>query len=560
MSRGTARVCRWAGLGLALGLLVGSLGVHALGQPFLLPIRFQFQLPHAIFASSLTDLSIVIGREQTFFVKETKAHWRNWDSTLNLRFMWTSSQPGIASAIYQVSTIPFSADASQILDPPGLVASGPAGEALAAGDRQVFTIDLRAFAPVPPGETRPSSSATATAPTFGPIVRMPALPSPAVRAMPGFGTSSPPPSSYLTVVQYSIRVVTLGPSGMPVGIPSPPVTVTYGELPPDEGSSVPYYGQQTLNHPSVAVTGYVPIQKEDPQAIYHYVVIRDIHVPMFGTLFYEGEPLDFSPQEDDEGFWESLWDSISEAFSDITSFFKSAVNWCATAYEDMKAYAIDAAVVVAGEDARGLLTVGLEIGLAAMGIPPSLPNYDELTGMGKDYLVQAAADAAGLPPEVAAVAVDAFLDEATRQANGGGNPNIWFKPDPRYTYRPAYFTVIAGNPTGQTTDPVYTRIKVHVPAVGNAELFHSAYAYIPSLDPWETIPLRVYLEENYALRDPGNPFAGESYYAGMQRFWSYYNNHPASISVITTGAPNTANPTLAQQQIVLSDCRIAQSF
>jgi len=562
MQSGRRRLNRRGSACIAAVVLVLSLGCVAAGQAFLLPIQFQFQLPHAMFATSLTDLSLVIGKEQTFFVKEYKAHWRNWDSTLNLRFAWTTTQPGVASAIYQVTTVPYPADPAHVLDPPGLVETGSAGSPPASAERRIFSIDLRSFAPVPPGETRPSSpsGSTAVSPTIGPMVRIAPGLAPAVRAMPGLVKESSPPSNVLSLVWYYVRVVTLDGNGKPVGVPSPPVRILFGELPEDEGASVSYHGQETLHHPSVRLTAYTPIQKEDPQAMYHYIVIRDIYLPVFGTLYYKGQPVDFTPQQDDPGFWESLWESLGALYASIGDFFRSAVNWCATAYEDIKGYAIEAAVVVAGEDARGLLTVGLELGLAAMGIPPSIPNYDELTSLGKDYMIQAAADYTGLPPEATEAAVNALIEEASRQANGGGNPDIWFKPDPAYAYRPSFFDLVARNPTLEPTDPVFARIKVQVPAQGNAELFHASYAYIPELLPGSSLSVRVYLEENYALRDPNQQFGGESYYAGMHRFWDYYNQYSATVSVITTGSPNTANPTQGQQQVTVYDCRYAQSL
>ena len=544
-------------------LLTGCLSLTAGAQQPVFPLTFRIQpqLPRDAFASSLTEVCIVLGDEQMHFIKEDDVHWRNWDSTLDLPFAWRTSQPGAVTAVYQVSTLPFPEDSDHIMNPPGLVVSGFAGAPPPTGEWRYFTIDFRTFAPVPPGETRPSSgSNVVTAPAVPSTIRAPAVKAPASALVaPNVFTSASTPSTYLTIVEYYIRVVTLSALAKPVGIPSPAVKITYGEL-PDENQTFAYQGQTTLNHPTVRVTGYVPIQTEDPEAMYYYIVTQDIYAPGFDTLYHRGDPINFKPKAEDAGFWESLWNSIGEVYSDVTGFFKSAVNWCATAYEDIKGYAIDAAVVVAGEDARGLLTTGLEIGLAAMGIPPSIPNYDELTSLGKDYLVEAAADYTGLPPEATAAAVDAFLEEASRQASGGENPNVWIKPDPSKTYRPAYLTVFAQNASGQTSDPIFAQFQVQIPALAHANLFHSAYAYIPALAPGETISLPVYLEEDYAMHDPDNPFGGESYYAGMQRFWNAYNTQSARIRVSTTGSSQSVNPTQVQQELVLYDCRDSQSF
>jgi hypothetical protein len=51
-----------------------------------------------------------------------------------------------------------------------------------------------------------------------------------------------------------------------------------------------------------------------------------------------------------------------------------------------------------------LLAAGLDAGLAAMGVPPSIPNFDQLAQLGKGYLAQTLADQAAqagypIPPD-----------------------------------------------------------------------------------------------------------------------------------------------------------------
>ncbi|MBC7239422.1 MAG: hypothetical protein H5T71_04910, partial [Chloroflexi bacterium] len=236
-----------------------------------------------------------------------------------------------------------------------------------------------------------------------------------------------------------------------------------------------------------------------------------------------------------KSFWDRLSSAIHETFSGIESFAKSATNWVARAYEDIKRRAVDLAVVVAGEDARGLLTAGLEIGLAAMGIPPSIPNFDELSALGKDYLIKAAAGYAGVPPEVAATAIDRFLDEVRHQASSGGNPYVWLRPDPSKYYRPAFLSLVAVNSASTPSDPVYATVRITVPnGTSSAPLFLTASAFIPALAPGELVTLRVYLEENRAFPpSPGYSLGGESPYAGMQRFRNAYSTLPATLLVGT---------------------------
>lgn len=80
----------------------------------------------------------------------------------------------------------------------------------------------------------------------------------------------------------------------------------------------------------------------------------------------------------EEAWYESLW-----------NFAKSGVNWVTESYQKLKKAVVDglADVACGGDDyCRQAISAGLDIGLAAMGIPPSLPNFDELVDGGLDYL------------------------------------------------------------------------------------------------------------------------------------------------------------------------------
>lgn len=79
------------------------------------------------------------------------------------------------------------------------------------------------------------------------------------------------------------------------------------------------------------------------------------------------------------------------------------MSWVSQAYNDLKSGLIDAIGSVAcGGDAtcKMALAAGLDIGMVALGIPPTLPNFDELVDGGFDYLAGELSAAAGCPDAI----------------------------------------------------------------------------------------------------------------------------------------------------------------
>lgn len=545
-------------------VLVGGMAHAQVGPVTYDPLRWLTQGPAAEFLASQSELWFVIGGgtsgENTYFRKQERTlRWREWNESLSVRLSWSTAYAGAVSAVYQVTTVPFPTDPALSLTPAGLVAVGDAGAVPAAGGKTYFAIDFRVFAPVPPGESRPTAGGVAKAPAITPAAKIGTTRLPLTGTAPQLSTVPTPQA--VTLLRYYIRVVTLDALGRPTGIPSAPLTVLYGDAPPEpETSSTTWQGQRTAVHPVLRVLSYEPIQDQDPEAVYYFVVTRDTEWGPFRVK--KGDTISLKPYRDEKSFWEQLSDAIHEAFSSIEGFAKSATNWVARAYEDIKRKAVDLAVVVAGENARGLITAGLEIGLAAMGIPPSIPNFDELSALGRDYLIKTVADYAGVPPQVAATAVNEFLEAARQQASSGGNPYGWLRPDPGKYYRPAYLSLVAVNSAPTRSDPVYASVKITVPnGTSSAELFLTATAFVPALGPDEFVTLQVYLQENTAFPPPaGYALGGESPYAGMQRFRQAYCTLSATLLSGTTAGADTANPWQSQDSLTIDDCRYRKVF
>ena len=128
------------------------------------------------------------------------------------------------------------------------------------------------------------------------------------------------------------------------------------------------------------------------------------------------------------GFIDSLV-SFGESVGDIVTAGVTAVglgvDFLAKLYEDAKE-AVEAVVqnvimVVPGlgqlcsaypEECKAAIQTGVTTGLAAMGLPPSVPNWDQLKQQGVDYLAAEVASQTGVPPEIA----DEFVERALATA------------------------------------------------------------------------------------------------------------------------------------------------
>ncbi|MFO0608699.1 MAG: hypothetical protein U0324_36370 [Polyangiales bacterium] len=153
-----------------------------------------------------------------------------------------------------------------------------------------------------------------------------------------------------------------------------------------------------------------------------------------GTIFY------YTPSSGGGGG--GLFDSVTDAFGDVVSGVVDSVAWvvnkASQTYEEIQqrvvtavASALDALPGVSCDaTCRAGITLAMKTGMVAMGVPPSLPNFDELMDQGVDYLAAAAAEEAGIPPEVAQAAVHAAVDQlkANRGVGAPGTATDWVVP------------------------------------------------------------------------------------------------------------------------------------
>jgi hypothetical protein len=123
-----------------------------------------------------------------------------------------------------------------------------------------------------------------------------------------------------------------------------------------------------------------------------YLATKEVTI---GTITYP-EGKEFCPPEDDDSF------SLPDLAEAIVGFVVDAINWASQAYADLKAAVVDFVAQFVPSELCGnaCLSALLDAGLAALGIPPSVPNFDQLMDQGIEYMASQAVEQIGVPPAV----------------------------------------------------------------------------------------------------------------------------------------------------------------
>lgn len=328
------------------------------------------------------------------FASETTTYWNWTPEQMVIRFKWATLSGG-SEGIWQVSLLPFTS--APDLNPPGLLATGK----VTSGD-PYFTIDFSGLVHPDPGPQN-------TAPYPTPTSFWPPLNRPIENVTLGLGLGEsmiPSKISILPTDKYYVRIIPLKKNNQIAGDPSNTVVVHYdpppgpfqvvGPLPPAYQVKIVSYYPGTF--PDGNKWGCVKIIKEDP------------NYPFPSPGIYEiGQVVCPKPWSGGNKF--SAWD--------ILDFLIDAWNWAADMISEIKKFAIDIlekfsplcwqyklAVEATGgvlppDGCKAAISVAVDATLTAYGIPPSMPNFDQLTNEGMDYLVDLAAEeitaATGVP-------------------------------------------------------------------------------------------------------------------------------------------------------------------
>ena len=191
------------------------------------------------------------------------------------------------------------------------------------------------------------------------------------------------------------------------------------------------------------------------KAYYENVIVPGV-MTVGGEVYFPTPNPNGEPTE----WYEELWEGVCEFFEDLAYVSSEIVNQVTTAYNDLKAGIINFAVVnlCPFPELQGAFKMALEglanYGMIALGLPPTLPNFDDLTNMGAEYLAEIALTEAGVLPNPVVDADDIGkitngIKDEMKKSNDHPNPNPinskFLKLDPRFQYRPAYIEVEVKN-------------------------------------------------------------------------------------------------------------------
>ncbi len=203
--------------------------------------------------------------------------------------------------------------------------------------------------------------------------------------------------------------------------------------------------------------------------------------------------------------WDALWNEfctlLNQIYGSIQQNYNGLKNSLANLIADRFAFL--------GSDVQSYIRTAvrslIDYGLISVGLPPSLPNFAELTDAGLDYCVQIAlqeaAQSMGIPPEqIPAQVKNEIVSESKSQLKSIGtmsnvNPlNVgYLKPATQAMYRPAWVDVNIRNPHDQRSPSGTLTISYYPVGKPHFKLFKYVSLPIPSLAPKESTFIRVHL-------------------------------------------------------------------
>jgi hypothetical protein len=421
---------------------------------------------------------------------------------LNLEwwFLGSASVPGIGPVRWEISQYPFPAGPFTPIPGFGLVGEAPSLE---------FSVDLESLAPRPPGWTPklafkgpvgvltqgakvPSIPTETTSPKKKIIPTSPRFPG---SPIPGF--ASAPIQAYVKTsapviaqsMSLHVRVVPLDvPGGAPIGPPSNTVVLDFGD--PDPTGTI----QVKFVHPNVALAGYVPMRPYDFNHRCYAILGQDMPVG-FGGVIPKGTPLDLCRDDSD------LLSDIVDAVGDFFGFMVDFVNWVSSAYDTIKstvASTVSGALTGLGIPCNAeCVGAGINIALAATGMPPDIPDFEQLKAMGEGYVADTLADYAasqtGIPvPDVAKDAIKQqvhdMIEGGAESLKSGGPGAPQYIPDLRYQFHGPIVVMDLTNP-----DPTFWSMTTTLTLEDATGRYETATFSAPAIKPGGTTRIALTL-------------------------------------------------------------------
>jgi hypothetical protein len=462
----------------------------------------------------------------------------SWDRTTPYWFAWNSSRPDLYYAEWQVSATPFD-EIHPLFNDKGIVSRGRLS--VSGTDPDFVMTGYEGISL--PGYTDK------------------------VHLFPvnfhNFATAYDPNNPSIT--RYYLRVLAVAPADGPgsyTAYVSEQTEVDWGK----QDEFVPkfctpptfyYYNYQL---PNVRFINYTPMHKRDENSQCYYIATtgREYWIEQYlknPTPFMLTNPT-YVPAQDAEKFatlmvgdvkygWgknvceppadKSWWDKLMDGISDFFSLLAETLNNFADIYNSTKASVI-AACCGGSSACVTIVSAGVDIGLAALGVPPTIPNFDQLMNEGAGYLAATIADESGVPG-TDIIAKEAITQMASSMKNVPSSRDAYGSmPDPQYQYQSARVLIELRN-----DDPVNTTPPGSFRFEDSQGLFKTMQpdTPFPSLAPGQVVTFPLILrEDQWKGMTCTESFAGgneywtvpcDEMYAGevSHEWWSRYQNAAA---------------------------------
>ena len=215
---------------------------------------------------------------------------------------------------------------------------------------------------------------------------------------------------------YYLRVVPVNDKGACTGLPSPSIQLTYKKRPPNPSLPVPNPAPE-FAHVTASVTSFQKLTGASDTPPYCFVALKDHDVSSdpfqitadvvgFVTVGPGGhvgkdQQVCYAPTDSGGSFWDDL--------TDVVDFVLDVVSYPSKVYElyqQIIPSILGELIPGCGDSCKGYLLLAEKAGLAAVGLPPSLPDASKLVNNGEDYLVQQASEATGVPETAVRAAYD----------------------------------------------------------------------------------------------------------------------------------------------------------
>jgi len=414
----------------------------------------------------------------------------------NRWFAWRSDKPNLTAAEWQISLVPFNDE--ELMNPTGLVARG---------SLNLGPADLNSASCLPDG--------------FGSCYEF-----------------SVDFSKFASVnTTYYIRIVALASIDSPgkyLGYTSKLIELGYGPIAAPKVKINPTTVFMAIPELDVKITKYEPAKfYADDIAPYWFVVVNDSSLQgtyqecsgtpdengngvyctdhTYDEYYHVGDEVNIAPHED------SFWEKLGSFLTDVFSFLVDAVNWVSEKWDWIQANAISlvADTICGGENntactsiVGGILNSGLNVGLAALGVPPHIPNFDQLCNGGIEYftqeLVSEVSAETGVDPSLVNMVapshddvrkyvqgcIDGARDAASTGPGGAPLGLNFLRPDPKYQPHPACIWISITNNKDKPTLPGTLTI------TDSNNLFKLKPIALPPMQANDTMSIPVYMDQN----------------------------------------------------------------